>query len=55
MLGVALTHVQDLVELYAQACQGPSGPQPFPPACPRTTQLGVVGELAEGALSPQAC
>ncbi|KAK4831314.1 hypothetical protein QYF61_016803, partial [Mycteria americana] len=63
VLGIALTHVQDLalglVEL-PEVCMGP----PLKPVkvpldgipslqrVDRTTQLGVIGKLAEGALNP---
>ena len=64
MLGIALTHVQDLalglVELH-EVCMGPClKPVQVPldgilalQRADRTTQLGVVGRLsADGALNP---
>ncbi|GAB0178969.1 cAMP-dependent protein kinase inhibitor alpha [Grus japonensis] len=63
VLGIALTHVQDLalglVELHAVHTGPPLQPVKVPldgipslQCVDRTTQLGVVSKLAEGALDP---
>lgn len=59
---IALTRIQDLalgvIELQkdytspSEASPGPSGWHSFPPECQSTTQLGVNGKPAEGALDP---
>ena len=63
MLGIAPTHVQDLALGLVELHEVRTGPPLKPVKVPldgipslqrvdRTTQLGVIGKLAEGALNP---